>query len=436
MRRKIEQALISWKNSPVRKPLLLNGARQTGKTYSILEFANKNYKNTVHIDFSAQRSFAAFFDGDITPENIIAQLEARLKTSIEPHTTFLFFDEVQACERALTSLKYFYEQAPSYHVVAAGSLLGIALNRKQQSYPVGKVDHLQMYPLDFEEYLWAAGEDKLAALIRDSYLENRALGLHEYALDHYRRYLLIGGMPEVVYSAFDKRQGEKLPLANTRILQNTINDAYIADMTKYAGSLDGAKILNVWRGIPEQLAKENHKFQYTTIDSSARAHQYEAPINWLHAAGLITPCYRISEGVAPLKAFMQQDYFKLYQLDVGLLTCQYAAEPQDLEPESNKAAHFRGGVAENYVMQQLVALGIEAFYWGTASKSEVEFVFRNTEGEVIPIEVKSGKNVTARSLEAYRNAYKPAYVIRVSAKNFGFERGIKNVPLYAVFCIE
>ncbi len=150
MRRKIEQALISWKNSPVRKPLLLNGARQTGKTYSILEFANKNYKNTVHIDFSAQRSFAAFFDGDITPENIIAQLEARLKTSIEPHTTFLFFDEVQACERALTSLKYFYEQAPSYHVVAAGSLLGIALNRKQQSYPVGKVDHLQMYPLDFE----------------------------------------------------------------------------------------------------------------------------------------------------------------------------------------------------------------------------------------------------------------------------------------------
>jgi predicted AAA+ superfamily ATPase len=360
----------------------------------------------------------------------------RLKASIEPGTTLIFFDEVQACERALTSLKYFYEQSPQYHVIAAGSLLGIALSRKQQSYPVGKVDHVQLYPLDFEEYLWAEGEEELAELIRESYHTNKPLGLHEYAMGYYKNYLIVGGMPEVVRTTVSKDSEINMFSTDTRTLQQAISNAYVADMTKYAGPLDGAKILNVWRGVPEQLAKENHKFQYATIASSARAYQYEAPVNWLKAAGLVMFCYRVNEGVAPLKAFMQQDFFKLYLLDVGILSCQYAAEPQDLEPNASKTARFRGGIVENYVMQQLTASGIDAFYWGTASKSEVEFVYRDSTGRVIPIEVKSGKNVTARSLEAYRKAYDPAFAIRISSKNFGFERGIKSVPLYAVFCIE
>ncbi|MDR1421574.1 MAG: ATP-binding protein [Coriobacteriales bacterium] len=439
MKRKITKELLAWKTADKRKPLALHGARQTGKTFSVLEFAKSNYQNLVSIDFSAQRDIAAVFDGDIMPHALLPQLQARQKTMIEPGKTLLFFDEVQACPRALTSLKYFYEQAPEYHVIAAGSLLGVALGREEYSYPVGKVDALMMKPLDFEEYLWAAGEKDLAELIRQAYQENRPFGLHDYAIRLYRDYLYCGGMPEVVKMATATARTRGLPGAlpqEVRRLQGLITESYLADMTKYASPLDSTKILNVWRGIPEQLAKENHKFQYTTIASSARAHQYEAPINWLKAAGLVEFCYRVSEGVAPLRAFMQQDFFKLYLLDVGLLTSLYNAEPADLEPSADKASRFRAGIAENFVMQQLIAAGIEPFYWGVPSKSEVEFVIRSKSGCVIPIEVKSGRNVGARSLEAYRIAHDPDYIIRCSTKNFGFENRIKSVPLYAAYCID
>jgi len=404
-----------------------------GKTYSVLEFARTQFKNHVHVDFSANKDVAALFDHSIAPKELVPQLQVSLKTKIDPADTLIFFDEVQACPRALTSLKYFCEQAPEYHVIAAGSLLGVALGREAYSYPVGKVDVISLHPLDFEEYLWAAEEQELVGLIRQSYLADKALGLHGYALRLLRNYLFCGGMPEVVNTALNDPSADPKGI---RRIQRLITDAYLADMTKYASSADTAKILNVWRGIPEQLAKENHKFQYRMIASAARAHQYEAPINWLKAAGLVEFCYRVSEGKAPLRAFMEQGSFKLYLLDTGLLTSLYDAEPADLEPANDKGSRFRGGISENLVMQQLMAKGIESFYWGIPSKSEVEFVIRSASGAVMPIEVKPGKNVTARSLEAYRRAYRPEYVIRCSAKNFGFESHAKSVPLYAAFCIE
>ena len=248
-------------------------------------------------------------------------------------------------------------------------------------------------------------------------------------------FLLIAGFSFTLSRAPLKNGLLTLGCAAVRSIQQGIADAYLADMTKYASPLDSSKILNVWRSVPEQLAKENHKFQYATIASSARAFQYGAPINWLHAAGLVSFCYRVSEGRKPLRAFAQHDFFKLYVLDVGFLTMLQGLDASDLEPASDKGSRFRGGVAENYVMQQLRASGVEPFYWGTASKAEVDFVVQ-LEGEgAIPIEVKSGANVSARSLEAYRKAYDPPVVLRLSTKNFGFERGIKSVPLYAAHCI-
>jgi predicted AAA+ superfamily ATPase len=329
-------------------------------------------------------------------------------------------------------LKYFCEQAPHYHVIAAGSLLGVSLGREEYSYPVGKVDTLSLYPMDFEEYLWARGEQALSLLIREAFDEDRTLGLHDYALRLMRDYWFCGGMPEVVKAV----SSQDAPIAAVRRLQGAIVEGFLADMTKYASPIDTAKLLNVWHGVPEQLAKENHKFQYATIASSARAHQYEAPVNWLKAAGLVSLCHRVTDAAFPLKAFMEQGFFKLYLLDTGILTSLYDAEPNDLEPSADKGSRFRGGIAENHVMQQLTAKGTELFYWGTASKSEVDFVFRSKGGDIIPLEVKSGRNVTAKSLSSYRNAYHPKYVIRCSTKNFGFENGIRSVPLYAAFCIE
>lgn len=429
MQRKITSALSQWKDSPRRKPLVLQGARQVGKTYSVLEFANEAFDNLIYIDFSAQQNYARIFEGDITPSALLPQIEVLEHTEISPERTLIFFDEIQACPRALTSLKYFCERAPEYHVIAAGSLLGVALGREEYSFPVGKVDTLEMHPLDFEEFLWAMGEKQLVDLIALAYRSNAPLGLHEHALELYRSYLLVGGMPEAVAAHVSGADFNEV-----RGIQRDLTDAYLADMTKYASPIDSSKILNVWRSVPEQLAKENHKFQYTTIASSARAHQYEAPINWLHAAGLVSFCYRVSEGVTPLQAFAERDFFKLYLLDTGLLGALQGIEAADLTPNSGKGARLRGGMAENYVMQQLVACGMEPFYWGTTSKSEVDFIVQ-IDGNALPLEVKSGKNVTARSLEAYRKAYKPPLIYRFSTKEFGLEAGIRSVPLYAAFCL-
>lgn len=437
MRRAISHKLQAWSESSHRKPLVIFGARQVGKTYAIKQLASDRYDSLAYIDFSRDAQAAALFNASLAPTELVPKLEVFLHTSINPDRTLIVFDEVQLCERALTSLKYFCDDAPQYHVVAAGSLLGVALKRERYSFPVGKVDLLQLHPLSFEEFLWAHGETRLADAIRDAYenASDQAFALHDRAMQLVHEYELIGGMPEIVsaYVANDAPGIDALESARNK--QREINIAYLADMAKYATPTETPRIMAVWNSIPQQLAKENHKFQYKLIKSGGRAAVYENAIAWLDAAGIIMRCTQVTEATAPLKTFENRSSFKVYTADVGLLASQYEATPQDLGPATDKAAGFRGGITENYVLQQLVASDSSVYYWGTTSKAEVEFIARAKQGDVIPIEVKSGRNVTARSLESFRERYHPPYLVRVSARNFGVGNGIRSIPLYAAWLL-
>lgn len=437
MRRAISHKLQAWSESSHRKPLVIFGARQVGKTYAIKQLASDRYDSLAYIDFSRDTRAAALFDASLAPAELVPKLEVFLHTLIDPDRTLIVFDEVQLCERALTSLKYFCDDAPQYHVVAAGSLLGVALKRERYSFPVGKVDLLQLHPLSFEEFLWAHGETRLADAIRDAYenASDQAFALHDRAMQLVHEYELIGGMPEIVsaYVANDAPGIDAMESARNK--QQEINVAYLADMAKYATPTETPRIMAVWNSIPQQLAKENHKFQYKLIKSGGRAAIYENAIAWLDAAGIIMRCTQVTEATAPLKTFENSSSFKIYTADVGLLSAQYEAIPQDLEPATDKAAGFRGGITENYVLQQLVASDSSVYYWGTTSKAEVEFIARAKQGDVIPIEVKSGRNVTVRSLESFRERYHPPYLVRVSARNFGVGNGIRSIPLYAAWLL-
>lgn len=437
MRRAISHKLQAWSESSHRKPLVIFGARQVGKTYAIKQLASDRYDSLAYIDFSRDARAAALFDASLAPAELVPKLEVFLHTLIDPDRTLIVFDEVQLCERALTSLKYFCDDAPQYHVVAAGSLLGVALKRELYSFPVGKVDLLQLHPLSFEEFLWARGETRLADAIRDAYenAPDQAFALHDRAMQLVHEYELIGGMPEIV-SAYVANDAPGInAMESARNKQQEINVAYLADMAKYATPTETPRIMAVWNSIPQQLAKENHKFQYKLIKSGGRAAIYENAIAWLDAAGIIMRCTQVTEATAPLKTFENSSSFKIYTADVGLLSAQYEAIPQDLEPATDKAAGFRGGITENYVLQQLVASDSSVYYWGTTSKAEVEFIARAKQGDVIPIEVKSGRNVTARSLESFRERYHPPYLVRVSARNFGVGNGIHSIPLYAAWLL-
>ncbi len=431
MKRLVDDSLIRWKNSPTRKPLLLFGARQVGKTYTLKHFGKTCFKNCVHIDFSKSASASRIFDGSLDPSRIVSTIEALEHQTITPEKTLLIFDEIQLCERALTALKYFCEDASQYFVAAAGSLLGVKL-REDGSFPVGKTDMITLHPLSFEEYLWACGEEKLGEIIEECATSFSPCPLHEEALSRYREYLLVGGMPDVV-SRFISMQDSSMANAfdAARTKQAEIDQAYVADIVKHAPSNLVPRIIDVWRSTSAQLAKENSKFQYKAVRTGGRASTYEEPLAWLAAAAVVTKCVRVSEPVAPLGSFADESSFKLYRSDTGLLAASYDTLPTDIIPQEGKASRFRGALAENYVMQQLTAADVRPYYWGTPSKQEVDFIARSKKGDVVPIEVKSGSHVRANSLAAYREKYAPPYVVRLSAKNFGEDKFVKSLPLYA-----
>lgn len=435
MKRLIESKLLAWRDSADRKPLLLFGARQVGKTYTLERFGTGAFDGYVHLDFSRNAAATDIFEGSLEPKRIVSSIEALVSKDIVPRKTLLVLDEVQLCERALTSLKYFCENAPEYPVAAAGRLLGVKL-RESGSFPVGKVDMMRMHPLSFEEYLWARGEERLCSLIENCYASLERCPLHEHALDLYREYLLVGGMPDVVRSFVDELpRGTQGAYAAASSKQSEIDQAYIADIAKHAPTSIVPQIIDVWDSIPSQLAKENSKFQYKAVRSGGRASLYKEPIAWLAAAAVISVCTRVSEPLAPLRSFEDKDSFKLYRADTGLLASSYDALPADLAPQNSKGAIFRGALSESYVMQQLAASDVRPFYWGTASKQEVDFIARNRAGDIVPIEVKSGANVRSNSLEAYRKKYSPDAIVRLSAKNFGQDGPFKSIPLYAAFCL-
>jgi predicted AAA+ superfamily ATPase len=430
MERKITESLLRWKTNPKRKPLVLNGARQTGKTWIVTDFGKKQYRDFAYFNLEKSANAAALFEGDIDPKRLVSLLSSLHGRQIEPEHTLIFLDEAQAAGRALTSLKYFMEDAPEYHVIAAGSLLGVAASRKGISYPVGKVEHLSLYPLDFEEFLWALGQKLLSSAICEQYQSMCSFPLHDSALSWYRQYLVTGGMPEVV-----SRFAETQDFNGLREMQALILDSYVADITKYAQATESVRIYEAYNSLPKQLLKENHKFKYSHIKSGARASQFLYPLAWLEAARLTLSCKEVTEGLAPLAVHENPDAFKLYLSDVGLLCARYEVNPFDIVEDTFVSTLFKGSLAENYVMQQLVSLGFTPRYWGRPRYAEVDFVITDSCGSAVPVEVKSGTNVRSKSLTIFREKYGSPYAVRISAKNFGSANDIRGVPLYATFCL-
>ena len=431
MERKIYKELLAWKNSTDRKPLILQGARQVGKTYIVNYFAGKEYSNSVYCNFEKDDGLPDFFK-DLTPEKIIRKLSLYKRKEIFQENTLIIFDEIQACPEAITSLKYFNEEANGYHIIALGSLLGVSVNRGNFSFPVGKVQFMTLYPLDFEEYLMARGEDGLIELIRECYERNTPLdsAFHERALEYYKEYLFVGGMPEAV-EEYGKNHNPEL----VRIIQQTILESYQNDMGKYNRQSEIPKTRIVYKNISTQLAKENRKFQYKSIKQGGRASEFENAIEWLCLAGIASQNYRIEQIMLPLNAYRSLIDFKFYMNDVGLCGASQDIHYEDIVGENPLLDNFKGGLAENYVFNQLTENGLSLYYWTSGCQAEVDFITRIGE-DIIPIEVKAKVNNRARSLGVYVERYKPSYAIRISQKNFGFENGMKSVPLYATFCIK
>lgn len=430
MKRLIEQRLNEWKNSLNRKPLLIYGARQIGKTYSMLAFGKEHYANTVYCNFESMTDLHTVFERNLDPERIVSAISAMYNTQITKGGTLVIFDEIQACERALTSLKYFQEQANDYHIVAAGSLLGLAVNRGHYSFPVGKVDMLTMYPLTFEEFLLATGNEQLISLIKEAYTHFFPFALHEKAMELYRVYLVVGGYPAAVQTYLDSGDFNAI-----RAQQSSISDAYIADMAKYTTPSDMIKSIDVYNSLFAQLSKENTKFQYAVIGSKARAKEYETALTWLRSANVILRCQRVTEGKYPLALYEDQTSFKVYYSDVGLLTMRMPISPNAILQPYNLSDKARGMMAENYVAEQLTANGFPLHYWTSGNSAEIDFVIQQ-DGCSIPVEVKSSDNVKAKSLQTYVKNYSPKYAVRISAKNFGNENRIRSIPLYALFCLR
>ena len=432
MYRKIQEKLKEWKSSPFRKPLVVQGARQVGKTYSITEFGEKNYDNVAYFNFQTNTALNRTFDENIEPSYLIPILSRLSNQTIIKERTLIVFDEVQLCERALTSLKYFCEQARDYHVIAAGSLLGIAVNRNENSFPVGKVDRLTMYPLDFEEFLISMGEEKLATEIRTHYCNQSPMPqvMHEQALKLYRLYLTIGGMPEAVSRFIETRNHTLVTHIHDSILMD-----YLDDMSKYQkNSSDISKTRLTYNMIGVQLSKTNTRFVYKLLKKGARASEFENAIEWLTLANVVSRIYRVDDVKKPLENYKDIDAFKIYLSDVGLLCAQERLFPDDILYENPELDTFKGGMTENYVNSQLAANGYKPYYFEVEAKAEIDFLIEK-EGKIIPVEVKSSEHTRSKSLNYYMDRYTPDFAIRISTKNFGKENGIISVPLYAVFCI-
>ncbi|GHT29030.1 ATPase [Bacteroidia bacterium] len=429
MKRKIYDELVKWKNKPGRMPLIVNGARQVGKSYILQEFGRQEFGNFIIVNLETDKALVEKFEESITPIPIIQYLESAHSQRIIPGKTLIILDEIQACERALTSLKYFCEQVPEYHIVAAGSLLGVAINHKKYSFPVGKVDEVTLFPMDFEEFLWALDRKNFADSIREHYESNEPLDVHSMAIDFYNKYLIVGGMPAAVKEFIGTNS-----FVAVADIQNRILNEYIADMAKYAEPATSIKIRACYESIPAQLAKENHKFQYNIVQRGGSATIFGESIEWLKYAGVILKCQKTTQGTMPIKVHVDLSDFKLYMSDVGMLTMQSGVVAQAILSPLETDNTFIGAIAENYVAQAFAANLIPLFYWKNDNTAEVDFVIQKGI-DVIPIEVKAGVRVRSKSMGIFMEKYKCPYGIRISKKNFGFENGIKSVPLYAVFCI-
>lgn len=418
--------LIEWKNSSTRKPLIVRGARQVGKTWLIKEFGRTQYRQCIYVNFENATNLQDIFLRDFDINRIIQTLQIYTQTQITAEDTLIVFDEVQAAERGLTSLKYFCENAPQYHIVAAGSLLGMGLH-SQVSFPVGKVNFMDLRPLSFYEFLRAMNEGFLVEALLKGDWKTVSI-FHQKLIEYLKTYLYVGGMPEVVESYLHTND-----FAQVRRVQREILNAYEADFSKHAPLDVVPRIQMVWRSIPSQLAKENKKFVYGVLREGARAKDFELAIEWLCNCGLFLKSQRISKPYMPLIAYQDLPVFKLFLLDVGLLSAMASLDIRVLLEKERIFTEFKGALTEQYVMQQL-RLRSEDYigYWtNERSTAEVDFVIQR-DAEIVPIEVKAEQNVRARSFKSFCEKYQPKHAIRTSMLEFHQEEWMTNVPLYGI----
>lgn len=416
--------LEKWKESKHRKPLIIQGARQVGKTWLALEFGQKYYSNIAYVSFLDNVNLQQVFKGTLEPERLLAALSIESGEVINPDDTLIILDEIQECPQAFASLKHFYEQRPRLSIIAAGSLLGVALQHGV-TFPVGKVEYLSLYPLSFEEYLLALGEDGLSAAVGTGDFGILDM-FSEKCIDLLKTYFFVGGMPEAVNAYIENRD-----LGEVRRIQENLLFGYERDFAKYSSVSEAERIRSVWQSIPAQLAKENKKFAYTSIGQGARARTHSEAIGWLVDAGLLLRVPRVSKAGLPLSAYKDSKAFKLYMLDLGLLGALSKLHPSAVLTESELFTEFKGALAEQYICQQLVALGLNPYYWSAENSiGEVDFVLDNR-GYVLPIEVKAGRNVRSRSLSAFCEKYRLTHALRFSLLAFKQQELITNVPLYA-----
>lgn len=426
MYRMAMEQLQAWKNKKRRKPLIIRGARQVGKTWLMKEFGANAYAQTVYVNFDNNQRMKNLFEGSLEVDRLITGLELYASHKIDPDHTLLIFDEVQEVPKALTSLKYFNEDAPQYQIICAGSLLGVALHQGT-SFPVGKVDFLDLYPLSFFEFMLAMGKERYVDLLQTGNFDMASTFSQDY-IDMLKHYYYVGGMPEAVQAFVENRDFNE-----AREIQQRILAAYEQDFSKHAPNEVVPRIRMLWNSVPAQLAKENKKFLYRLIREGARAKEYELAMLWLTDCGLIHQVHRVSAPSLPLKAYEDLKAFKLYLLDVGLLSCAVGLRQDVLLDGNALFQEFKGALTEQYVFQELnVMQGLRIYYW-TAERgtAEVDFII-DTGSDVIPVEVKAETNLQAKSLKVYRDKFQPKQSIRTSMSDYRQESWLLNLPLWAV----
>lgn len=420
------ERLLKWKASRRRKPLIIEGARQVGKTWLMKEFGKSAYRDTVYINFDANSRMSDLFASDLDTDRLIMGLELYAGRKIDSDNTLLIFDEVQEVPRALAALKYFHENAPQYHIVCAGSLLGIALH-EGTSFPVGKVDFLKLYPLSFKEFLMAMEKERFAELL-DMQDFDMIASFRQTYIDALKQYYFVGGMPEAVQSFAENKDFNEV-----RDIQKRILAAYEQDFSKHAPHEIVPKIRMLWNSIPSQLAKENKKFLYGLVREGARAKEYETAIMWLSDCGLVYKVSRVNQAGMPLKAYEDLKAFKLFMVDVGLLGCMTGLRQRTLLDGNDLFTEFKGALTEQYVCQQLKTIEDWGLYYYTNDRGscEVDFVV-DTGEQIVPVEVKAEVNLRAKSLKTYQERFSPAISVRTSMADFQKEAWLVNLPLYGI----
>ncbi|MDN3508309.1 MAG: AAA family ATPase [Simkaniaceae bacterium] len=427
MKRDIYRQLLDWKASKRRKPLIVNGARQVGKTHALKHFGKHNFENTVYLNFERNEKLCTYFEGNLDPIKLINTLSIYAEIDIDPSKTLIIFDEIQACPRALNSLKYFCEEAPEYHITAAGSLLGVK-TAQQGGFPVGKVNFLHLYPLSFFEFLSALGHNKLRVHLEElAHTEPLAEIIHHQLIDILKLYFFIGGMPEAV-SEYVKSEN----LRTVREIQLEILDAYEKDFAKHAPPNEVMKITTVFKQVHQQLAKENKKFIFSTIKKSARGREYETAIQWLIDAGLISKSSLVESPKLPLSAYAKHDIFKIFLLDIGLLGAQSNLSPKTVIEKDLLFTEFKGALTENFVAQEFKLQDRQSlYYWASNGTAELDFLLESDHA-IYPLEVKAGSSKRKKSLLVYNSKYSPKITCRTSLMNLKKDGNLLNLPLYLI----